>query len=251
MQLTVLTENVAGGYYSAEHGLSYFIEFDNKKILFDTGHSDIFLKNAKLLKINLYEVETLVLSHGHWDHGNGLKYIENKKLICHPDSFMKRYRKNDNSYIGLDLSYDELKKKFEIIVSRKAYKISENMFFLGEIPRLNSFEAQTTSFINEKGNDDFVPDDSAIVINSPKGLIIVTGCGHAGICNTIEYAKNITGNNNVYAVIGGFHLKKADIVTKKVIEYFKKEKIEKIYPSHCNELTALAEFYKNFNINQV
>ncbi len=251
MELTVLTENVAGGCFIAEHGLSYLIECDDNKILFDTGHSDVFLKNAEQLKINLDEIKTLVLSHGHWDHGNGLKYIEDKNLICHPDSFIRRFRKADISYIGLDLSYEEIKSKFNVIVSKEPYKISENIIFLGEIPRLNSFEAQTTSFVDENGIDDFVPDDSAIVINSKKGLIIITGCGHAGVCNTIEYAKKITSRNKVYGVIGGFHLKDADIVTKKVIEYFKKEKIEKIYPSHCTELPALAEFYNNFKINQL
>ena len=86
---------------------------------------------------------------------------------------------------------------------------------------------------------------------TPKGLVVITGCGQAGICNTIEYAKKITEEENVYAVIGGFHLKKADLVTKKVIEYFKDEKITHIYPSHCTDLPALAEFHNAFKIKQV
>jgi len=81
MKLTVLTENTASKNFLTEHGLSYLIEYNGKKILFDTGHSDVFLKNAKQLNINLDEVETVVLSHGHWDHGNGLKHLKNKTLI--------------------------------------------------------------------------------------------------------------------------------------------------------------------------
>ena len=84
MTLTVLTENSAGGSFLAEHGLSYFIEHDNMQLLFDTGHSDVFLRNAKNLNIDIDQVETVILSHGHWDHGNGLKYLSRKKLITHP-----------------------------------------------------------------------------------------------------------------------------------------------------------------------
>ena len=81
MKLTILTENVAGGIFSAEHGLSYLIECENNKVLLDTGHSDMFIRNAEKLNINLDDVETVVLSHGHWDHGNGLKYF-----LCHDTS---------------------------------------------------------------------------------------------------------------------------------------------------------------------
>ena len=116
MKLSVLTENVASGYFTAEVGLSYLIEHDDGTILFDTGHSDNFLRNAKRLNIDINKVKTVVLSHGHWDHGNGLKYIKNKDLICHPNVFIKRYRRNDNFHIGLDLSFKKLKRRFKIIV---------------------------------------------------------------------------------------------------------------------------------------
>jgi 7,8-dihydropterin-6-yl-methyl-4-(beta-D-ribofuranosyl)aminobenzene 5'-phosphate synthase len=140
MKLSVLTENVASGYFTAEFGLSYYIEHDDKTILFDTGHSNNYLRNAERLNIDISKVEIVVLSHGHWDHGNGLKFIKDKKLICHPNVFMKRYRRTDNFHIGLDLSYKKLNRRFKIITSKEPYHISENIIFLGEIPRLNSFE---------------------------------------------------------------------------------------------------------------
>ena len=126
MRISVLTENVASGYFTAEFGLSYFIEHDNETVLFDTGHSDNFLRNAKRLNIDINKAETVVLSHGHWDHGNGLKYIKNKKLICHPNAFIKCYRRADNFYIGLNLSYKKLKKRFEIITSKEPYNSSQH-----------------------------------------------------------------------------------------------------------------------------
>ena len=94
-------------------------------------------------------------------------------------------------------------------------------------------------------------DDSAIAISSQKGLIIITVCSHAGICNIAEYAKEVAGVRKIFAVIGGFHLKCADETTGKTIEYFKKEKIEKIYPCHCTELPALSKFYEAFKIEQI
>ena len=105
LAITILTENVAGGKFLAEHGLSYLLEIDSEQILFDTGHSDVFLKNAERLGIEIKSnVQTVVLSHGHWDHGDGLRFLENKKLITHPASFLKRFRKADHSPVGLSFS---------------------------------------------------------------------------------------------------------------------------------------------------
>jgi len=251
MKITILSENVAGGKFFAEHGLSYLVESDNQTILWDTGHSDIFLQNAKMLNIDFDKVDTIALSHGHWDHGNGLKYLKDKKLITHPGSFIKRFRKGGNENIGLDLSYEELEKRFTIIKSKEPYSISDRILFLGEIPRLNSFESKTTTFVDEELNDDFIIDDSALAIIEGNELIVVSGCSHAGICNIIEYAKKVTGINKVKAVFGGFHLKVIDRQTKETINYFKENKIEKIYPSHCTELPALTAFYNEFKIQQI
>ena len=251
MRLFVLTDNTAGGYFLAEHGLSYFIECGNKNILFDTGHTDVFIKNAELLRLNLDKTKTVVLSHGHWDHGNGLKYLKNKKLICHPSSFIKRYRKNDSLNIGLDLSYEETKKRFEIIESKEPYSISDKIIFLGEIPRLNSFESKATTFVDENQNEDYVIDDSALAITVKDELVVVSGCSHSGICNIVEYAKSVSGIEKVKVVFGGFHLKKIDTQTKETINYFKRNGIKEIHPSHCTELPALAAFYNEFKIKQV
>lgn len=252
MTLIVLTENIAGSRFYAEHGLSYLIEVDGKSILFDTGYSDVFLRNAKKLDINIHtRVETVVLSHGHWDHGDGLQYLANKTLITHPSSFIKRYHRNESFNIGLALGKKELKQKFKLITSDKPYSLSENIIFLGEIPRLNDFESKTTLFVDENGNDDFVIDDSALAIIQDNELIIITGCSHSGICNITEYAQKVTGIKKLKAIIGGFHLKHNDKKTEKTIQYFKKQNIKSIYPSHCTELPAYVAFYKEFGITQV
>jgi 7,8-dihydropterin-6-yl-methyl-4-(beta-D-ribofuranosyl)aminobenzene 5'-phosphate synthase len=248
MKIFILTDNLAGGKFQAEHGLSYLLETEDKKILFDTGHSDVFLKNAARLGIDIdNEIDTVVLSHGHWDHGDGLKYLNNKKIITHPGSFIRRFRKKDFSPVGLSLSKSDLLNKFQIEETVDPVMITKNLFFLGEIPRLNNFEAQSTTFSDDFRNDDFVPDDSALAAIENNELIVITGCSHSGICNIIEHAKKITGIDKVKAVIGGFHLKYDDEQTKKTIDYMKGNGIDMVYPSHCTELPALSAFYNAFH----
>ncbi len=246
MKISILVDNKPGKNTAAEHGLSYLIEYDNKKILFDTGQSNLFLKNAQIMNIDLSNIDMIILSHGHFDHGNGLQYLNNADLISHPGSFVKRYRKLNNSYIGLKNTKEELSKKFNLILSKKPYQISNKIVFLGEIPRLTDFEAKQTNFILENGEPDFIIDDSGIALRSEKGLFIITGCGHAGIVNTLEHAKNISNTNKIYGIMGGFHLKKADLQTKKTIEYLKANQAKHVYPSHCTEQTALELFFENF-----
>ena len=252
MKLTVLTENAAGGKFLAEHGLSYLIEINGEKILFDTGHSNIFLTNAAMLGIDICnDVETVVLSHGHWDHGDGLQFLKHKTLITHPDSFINRYNKTNRSPVGLSLTKGEIQKNYNITETKEPFRLAKHLFYLGEIPRNNDFESQATSFMLENGEDDFVKDDSALVAVVNKELVVITGCSHSGICNICERAKKVTGISKLKAVIGGFHLKLRDRQTLETIEYFKTNKIEKLYPSHCTELPALSSFYAEFNTTQV
>jgi 7,8-dihydropterin-6-yl-methyl-4-(beta-D-ribofuranosyl)aminobenzene 5'-phosphate synthase len=250
MKITVLNDNAPGRNCLAEFGLSYLIEAD-KTILFDTGSTDVFIENANRLAISLDNIEAIVLSHGHWDHGNGLNYIGGHKLITHPFAFKKRYNKKDQRYIGLNQSLSEVQERFMVTLSEKPVHISREIIYLGEIPRINEFEAKTTYFYDEKGDDDFVLDDSALAVISPNGLVVISGCAHAGICNTIEYARKVTGVNRVYAVFGGFHLRSDNEQNQLTVEFFKKLEITKIYPCHCTALPALAKFYEVFKIHQV
>lgn len=241
MKITILNDNTPGKC-EGTHGLSLLIEGGGKKILFDVSPTDIFLKNARELSINLDNVDAIVLSHGHWDHGDGLKYLGGQKLICHPGCFIKRYRKKDDSYLGLALSLEETKKKFDLQSTDKPLEIADSITFLGEIPRENDFEAKKSDWYKSDRADDFVTDDSALAIKTNQGLVVIASCSHAGICNTVEYAKKVTGQNKIHAVIGGFHLKEKDEVLRQTIDYFKNAEVDTIYPLHCTQPVALAEF---------
>ena len=251
MQISVLTDNHAGSFTMAEHGLSYLIEYDNQRILFDTGQSDMFLKNAREMNVDLDNMTMIILSHGHFDHGNGLEFLSGMPLLCHPGCFVKRYRKSDHTYIGLKNTKEELSTLLNLITSAESYRITEKIYFLGEIPRLTHFESKNTTFILENGDPDFVMDDSAVVMIMAEGLFVVTGCGHAGVVNTLEHAKKVTGIKELYGIMGGFHLRDIDLQTRETIKYLKESKIKHILPSHCTDNPALGIFRETFKSVQV
>lgn len=251
MKIIVLSDTKARRNFQGEHGLSFYIEGDQKKILFDTGASNIFLKNAEKLGLDLDSIDMVVLSHGHFDHGDGLQFIDQKSLICHPGCFVKRYRKHGPGNIGLALSKLEIQRKFNLSLFKEPLQLSQNLFFLGEIPRINDFEAKKTKYILEGGEEDFILDDSGLACITERGLVVISGCAHSGICNMTEYAKKVTGIDKVEAVIGGFHLRKPDDQTKRSIEYLKKTDVQKVFPSHCTMDPALSLFYDEFGRNEV
>ncbi len=251
MKITILSDNHAGSFFKAEHGLSYLIEHDGQKILFDTGQSDLFLKNAALLNIDTEDIDTIVLSHGHYDHGNGLIYATGKKLICHPGCFVKRYRKSDKGYIGLNRTREQLSCMFSLTTSEEPLIMSDSMIFLGQIPRIADFESVNTPFVLENDVPDFVNDDSALAVVLREGIYVITGCGHSGIVNTLEYAKKVTGVKRICGISGGFHLKENDLRTRETIRYLKQNNVNYIFPSHCTGLAALCSFHNEFGISLV
>ncbi len=251
MKISILTDNNPGTFTQAEHGLSYLIEHDGKKILFDTGQSDLFLRNAGKMNTDLENIDTVILSHGHFDHGNGLEYLSEGTLICHPGCFVKRYREKDRTYIGLKKSKEELSAIFNLNTSRVPVKISEKIIFLGEIPRETDSESKTTPFILDDETPDFVMDDSAVALIIPEGLFVVTGCGHSGIVNTLKHAMKITGIGKISGIMGGFHLKEIDNQLKETIKFLRENKVKHVIPSHCTEFPALALFYELPGFRQV
>lgn len=249
-KIIFLVDNNPGPICPGEHGLSLLIKADTT-LLFDTGQSGLFQENAIRLGIDLDQVNTVVLSHGHYDHGNGLEIITDRKLICHPLCFTRRFREKDSGYIGLKFNQEFAQANFKLFLSSAPCKLSESITFLGEIPRLNSFEARQTTFFKEDGSHDFVPDDSALVIETGKGLVIIAGCGHSGICNIIEYAKKLTGTDQVAAVMGGFHLKENSPQIEPTIACLKQEKPGLLMPCHCVDESVIKQLNSNFNCEPV
>ncbi len=260
MKLKVLEDNntFIDNYYLGEPAVSYYIEDGNTKILFDVGYSDAFIKNAQKMNIDLNKISKIVISHGHNDHTGGLTYLfnninnKNIELIAHTDCLYEKIC--DNEYIGTSMKEENLAKVCNLKLTNLPLKISENIVFLGEIPQSNNFEIREIIGKCKKEEnmiDDFVNDDTAIVYKSEKGLFIITGCSHSGICNIIEYAKKICEDNRIYGVIGGFHLFDANKRLDRTIEYLKENSIKWLYPCHCVSLKAKIEMAKQIQINEV
>lgn len=250
INITFLVDNNASDNCGAEHGLSLLIEA-GCKILFDAGQSRLFLENADHLGKSLDDLDAIILSHGHYDHGNGLEYISGHRLFSHPKCFTRRYRARNEGYIGLKFDRDFAEKNFRLELSEKPVEISENSLFLGQIPRINSFESKTTTFTDENGQPDFVEDDSGIVIKTEDGLIVISGCAHAGICNTIEHAMTITGDRRIVAVIGGFHLKEDSSAIEPTVSYLKRLKIPYLLPCHCVDASVMEHLHHELNCKSV
>ena len=246
MKICVLHEEM-DEFIEEYSGFSVYIEFKEKKILFDTSNDkkgkDI-LKNAKKLNIDLFnKLDYIVLSHGHYDHTNGLVALRGTKakVLAHPDCFERKYYQE--RFIGSPFSKEEMEKEFKLILSKEPYFITEDIVFLGQVPRITSFEGKVPIGRRENGEGDFVLDDSALSIKTKKGLVIISGCSHSGICNIIEYSKEVCKENNIYVLLGGFHLFDKE-VTDKTVEFIKKQTLEKIYPAHCLNNYAFSKILK-------
>ena len=256
MKLTVLQDNntFIDMYYLGEPAVSYFIEDGDVRILFDTAYSDAYISNAEKMGIDLNSIDKIILSHGHNDHTGGLKYLNkrNIKLIAHPDTF--NYKFYDGLDISSPLNKEEVSELYELNLCKDPVQMSDNIVFLGEIPTYFNFEERYALGKTRKNNemvDDYLYDDSAVVYKSDKGLFIITGCSHSGICNIMEHAKKVCNEEKIYGVIGGYHLFNVDERLKKTIEYFKDNKVELLYPCHCVSLAAKIEMGKALNIREV
>lgn len=270
MKLTVLIDNntLIDRYFIGEPGVSYYIETDGKKILFDVGYSDAFIQNARKLSIDLLNVDFVVLSHGHLDHTWGLiplvgLYTESifegqnaKKptLVTHPLTLSTK-KFGNLSEIGSLLTEDKLAGYFYLKLSREPVYLTDRLLYLGEIERTNEFEAKNPIGKTLKDGiekDDFLFDDSALAYKSPKGLVIITGCSHSGICNIVEYARKICKDDRVVDIIGGFHLlDPSQEQLQGTIEYMKSLNPSSVHACHCTDLNSKIELSKVVNIKEV
>ena len=267
IRIVTLSENTAGQTdVLAEWGLSLLIEADGQTILLDAGAGASVTKNADLLGIDLRKIDKIVLSHGHFDHTGGLQMLLSKiqkevEIIAHPDVFAPKYshpRGKPYRYIGIPYQrslLESLGARFNL--SAGPARISENITTTGEVPLVTDFEAVDRGlFIKEAESwqPDTVPDDLALVVNSSSGLIVILGCAHRGMINTLYRARELTGIDKVYMVVGGCHLKDAsEEQIWQSISALNEMGVKKLAVSHCTGMRAtllLAQTYgDNFIFN--
>ena len=258
LSLTILVDNTAPAdrHFTAEPGLSFFLETGGKKILFDTGLSGLFLTNAEKMGISLRDLDVLVLSHGHSDHTGGLVTLarhladpasEGEKtrvpeLIAHPRCFWPKEKAGRSN--GSAMSGEEAGRTFPLRCSAKPVFITDDLVFLGEIPRRFPFEEggeekRTIRHPDGSIGPDNLADDTALAFRSDQGLIIITGCSHAGICNITEYAREVCGERRVAGIIGGLHLlTPSPHRLQKTGKYLNRLHLNALHACHCTALPA-------------
>jgi 7,8-dihydropterin-6-yl-methyl-4-(beta-D-ribofuranosyl)aminobenzene 5'-phosphate synthase len=268
MKIHVLVDNnsLIDRYFLAEPGFSVLIEEGEFRILFDTGYSDIFIRNSQKMGLDLSHLNFLVLSHSHMDHTWGLDplvryYAELKTaglscskptIIAHSQTFISVVDENFGE-LGSLLSKEKLAKHFKLELTDKPMWLTDRLVFLGQIPRKNEFES-ILKFGKKDGSDedDWVIEDSAFAYKSDNGLVIITGCSHAGICNIIEYAKEICNETKIYDVLGGLHLQQPTPAQMQgTLNYIKKLNLKQIHACHCTDLQSKIALSQVVDIKEV
>jgi 7,8-dihydropterin-6-yl-methyl-4-(beta-D-ribofuranosyl)aminobenzene 5'-phosphate synthase len=219
LRITTLSENTASmGDFLAEWGLSILVETDKTKVLLDTGKGYSSVYNADTLGVELRNIDKIVLSHGHFDHTGGLREILRRmrkkvEVIAHPDIWQLKYSRRKSEpihYIGIPYQQSELESLgASFVLSQKPVKIDGSIMTTGEIPMAAPFEEIDSALFVKEGSGfqpDEVMDDQALIAKTDAGLIVILGCAHRGMINTLNHAKRLTGEEKIYAAIGGSHL---------------------------------------------
>ena len=252
LRITTLSENTAGmDGFLGEWGLSILVESDKAKVLFDTGQSVSTVHNARLLGINLSQIDKIVLSHGHFDHTGGLRQVLSEigreiEVIAHPDIWQAKYdtsESGESRYIGIPFSRRELESlgaKFRLTAEPVA--INDYIMTSGEVPMVTDYEEIEPSLVvKESGGfkPDIFRDDQALIIKTPPGLVVILGCAHRGIINTLYHARKLIGVKKIDTVIGGCHLMNAsEERIWRTVAALKELGVGRLGACHCTGMAA-------------
>lgn len=219
-KITILSTMLSDTHIG-EWGFSALVEVDGEKILFDTGsRPNTVFQNAIELNIDLSNIKNVYLSHNHKDHTGGLLFLKTK----YPNSFVNahvgegifysRPNKNGGVHYLLKNKNDLIQEGVKFIFHKPPNQIIPKVWTTGQIPREYDEKnwSQLGKLIDQNGNiqEDIIPEDQSLFFDTKKGIVLISGCGHAGIVNTLEYVSKIFPNRPIYKILGGFHLLKLD-----------------------------------------
>lgn len=252
MRITIVCDNTVGPLSGTlgEHGFAALVEHEGESLLFDTGAGETLLHNAQRMNRDLRAVKRVVLSHGHYDHTGGLwpllRSCGPKTIYAHPAVFQRRYAYRNGRANAIGLPYSE---SFLAGVGA-TYSLSDGfrellpgLYLTGEVPRLTPFEVGDAGLCCDEAGctADAVLDDQSLIAVTGKGLLLLLGCCHAGVVNTVNHARQLTGVDEVYGIVGGCHLGfcSAEQVDQ-TVKALRELSVQKICGSHCTGFAAAA-----------
>lgn len=263
MKITVLMENTApeGCGLTPEHGLSLYIEHRGRKLLLDAGSSGKFADNAQALGIDLSAVEAAALSHGHYDHADGLRRFfrlnSRAKVYVRPGADGPHFSmgKDGPYFIGIHRDIcTQFRDRFEAVEG--VYELTEGAWLVPDLVRETS--GRSDGLLYKRGEDDFIPDDfrheQSLVLEGEKGLVVLNSCSHGGIVNIVRGVQDQLPGKKVYAVVGGLHmaakgqgaLNCTPEYVFRVADALKELGVEEIHTGHCTGETALGLLRERF-----
>jgi len=259
VHITVLAENSVGRRgLLAEHGLALWIEMDDRHLLFDTGQGAVLMHNAEQLDAHLERADAVVLSHGHYDHAGGLEHVlpvaPRAGVYAHPAAFDQKYLRYDDGTsrdIGVPPSSQRALHGHagSLIQTEQPTEILPGLFVTGAIPRRTSYEDTGGPFFSDAECQvaDPLLDDQALFFASRRGTVVLLGCAHAGVVNTLYHIREVTDGRPFHAVMGGMHLVRAtrDRMAR-TIAALRELGVERLGPAHCTGWAATAELWNAF-----
>ena len=258
--VTCLVDNTAamGSECLAEHGAAFLVETENAKVLFDTGQSgDVLAHNLAVLGRDLNGLNAIVLSHGHYDHTGGLERALSlsgrTELVAHPNVFHKRIAREegkDDRPVGIPLDRSWVEANCRLRLSAEPIEIAPGIFTTGQVPRGAGPEPSDSRLLSLEGSQ-FVPDrvldDQSLVLNTSAGLVVIVGCCHAGLINTLEHVHDSL-SGTMHALLGGTHQANVDESTlrESVVAAKVQYGIQYAYVGHCTGTRGLLAFSEVF-----
>lgn len=251
-KITTLVDNVVYNRgLQAEHGLSLLIETEEKKILFDTGASDLFIRNAKVMGIDLTKVDYLVLSHGHSDHTGGVKsFLElntQATVICKKEVLQKKYRDERENGFKNPEQIDENR----LWLVDSTTEIVPGVYTLPQIKITDKGETHFEHFFtvqNESVVPDTFEDEMALVLSDAKTISVLSSCSHRGITNIIRSAMEAFPEHTLNVVLGGFHIHNAGEDKFNLISTYLGRRLPKrLGICHCTGIDNYARFHQEFS----
>lgn len=260
--IVILVDNRAEEGLLSEHGFSAWIEVATRRLLFDTGQGAALATNADKLGVDLSSTDILVLSHGHYDHSGGVPLVlaraPTAEIYAHPAATGPRYsiRAGTAKPIAMPAAARTALDTHAVGVqwTTRALQLTDSVGITGPIPRLTDYENPGGPFFSDAAGKqrDPIVDDLALWVRTDRGLVVIVGCSHAGVVNTLRHALKLSGETRLHAVLGGFHLNAASAVRlARTMTELRELDPDLVVPCHCTGDAAVAELKQTFGARVV